>query len=45
VKDGVTRSNYQLVFFTPELLIKKARWRELLLGAVYHERIVAFIVD
>ena len=29
VKDGVMRGNYQLVFFTPELLIKKEKWRAL----------------
>lgn len=36
---------YQLVFFTPELLITKPRWRELLSGDIYKSRIRAFIVD
>ena len=44
VKEGVMAGCYQLVFFTPELLIKKAQWRELLSDA-YAARICAFVVD
>lgn len=35
VKEGVIAGEYQLVFFTPELLITKTKWRELLSGDVY----------
>ena len=45
VQDGVMRGNYKLVFFTPELLITKEKWRAMLSGPVYGARIVAFIVD
>ena len=36
---------YQLVFFTPELLVTKTRWQELLKSDVYSSRIKAFVVD
>lgn len=45
VKEGVMAGNYQLIFFTPELLIKKAKWRELLSGETYAARISAFVID
>ncbi len=45
VKAKVLAGEYQLVFFTPELLITKTKWRELLLGDVYKARIKALVVD
>lgn len=45
VKAGVVAGEYQLVFFTPELLVTKTQWRELISGDVYKSRIKAFIVD
>ena len=45
MKNGVLAGKYQLVFFTPELLILKSQWRELLLTKLYREKVKAFIVD
>ena len=42
---GVFEGKYQLIFFTPELLINKRKWRELLKGAVYESRLRAFVID
>ena len=36
---------YQLVFFSPEALLGVHRWRQMLQGELYSQRIVAFIVD
>ena len=45
VKNGVTRGDYQLVFFTPEMLLDKRRWRKVLLGEVYSHLLRVFVVD
>ena len=36
---------YQLVLFTPEMLIEQKRWRRMLLAEVYTSRLRAFVVD
>ena len=36
---------YQLVIFTPEMMIEHKRWRKMLLGEVYTSRLRAFVVD
>lgn len=45
VKTGVKRGNYQVVLFTPELLLDNKKWRSMLLGDVYSKRLRAFVVD
>lgn len=45
MKADVIDGKYQLVFFTPELLINQRRWRELLKGDVYEERLRALVID
>lgn len=40
----VKMGDYQLVFFSPELLLTKC-WREVLLGPVYSKRLRALVVD
>ena len=42
---GVMAGDYQLVFFTPEILLMKSKWRDMLLGDVYRNRINALVVD
>lgn len=37
--------SYQLVFFTPELLLDSNKWRKVLLGDVYSKRLRVFVVD
>ena len=43
--NGVLRGDYQLVYITPELLFTVATWRKMLVGEVYRERLIAFVVD
>ena len=45
IKGGVTNGEYEIVFFTPEMLLLSKRWRELPLGEVYLHRLQAFIID
>ena len=44
-KERVCRGEYQLVFFTPEMIINNKRWRKVIGGDVYTERLKAFVVD
>ena len=45
VKDGVKNGNFRVVFFTPELLLERKRWRHLLQKEHYMKRLKGFIVD
>lgn len=45
VKDGVTKGAYQLVFFTPEMIITNKRWRKMISGDLYTKQLKAFVVD
>ena len=42
---GVTEGNYKLVFFTPEMLLLKKKWRYLLTTPQYSENLKAIVVD
>ena len=39
VKDGVCKGAYQLVYFTPEMLIMSKKWRRVVESDVYRERL------
>ena len=41
----VMQGAYQAVFFTPEMLMGKKRWRQMLLNDVYSSRLRVFVVD
>ena len=45
VKEGVLRGAYQLVLFTPELLINEKFWRKMLLDDTYAHRLRSLVVD
>ena len=45
VKERITRGDYSLVYFTPELLSESNYWRKLLSTQCYRKRVKAFIVD
>ena len=45
VKDGVVSGGYQLVYISPESLLRVLRWREMFRSAVYQEHLVALAVD
>ena len=44
MKKGVHAGRYQLVLFTPELLIDSKHWR-MLSSAIYSRRLRGFVVD
>lgn len=45
VKEGVVRGMFQVVYFTPEMLLSNKKWRRMLLDQVYRSRLRAFVVD
>lgn len=45
ILDGVARRLYQLVFFTPEMLITKKRWRKVIESDANAERLQVFVID
>ena len=45
MKYGVQRGKYQLVFFTPELLITSRRWQNVLTNEIYGARLKGFVID
>ena len=45
IKDSVVKGLYQLVYFTPELLLTNKKWRNMLISEVYAKRLKAFVVD
>ena len=45
VKEAVTEGKYQVVYFTPEMLLGSRKWREILLGDIYRSRLRALIID
>lgn len=42
---GVSEGNYDVVFFTPELLINSKRWRSVLTSEVYAQRLKGLVID
>ena len=42
---GVKKGDYRLVFFTPEMLLERRRWRNMLKGEVYTTRLRTIAVD
>ena len=45
VKRGVYGGKYDVVFFTPEILINSKRWRKVLTSDTYIRRLKALVVD
>ncbi len=45
VKEGAAKGAYQIIYFTPEMILGKKKWRQMLLSEVYSSRLRAFIVD
>ena len=42
---GVKKGQFQLLYISPESLLRNPQWRELLLSKVYRENLVALVVD
>ena len=45
VREGICNGAYQLVYFTPEMLILSKKWRRVIESDVYQERLKGFVVD
>ena len=45
VLKDVRNGAYQIVFFTPEMLLLSKQWRSLLKSEVYHEHLHGLIID
>ncbi len=45
LKHQLIKGAYQIVYFTPEMILASRRWREMLIGEVYSHQLRAFIVD
>lgn len=45
VKEGVIQGQFQLVYFTPEILLTNKTWRKVLSSDVYAKRLRGFVVD
>ena len=44
-EEAVVKGNYQVVYFTPEMLLGSRKWRTMLLGEVYTRHLQALIID
>lgn len=44
-EDSVCNGKYELVFLSPEALLKNMTWRGMLESEMYQENLVAFVVD
>lgn len=42
---GVVEAKYKLVFFTPEMLLLKNKWRSLFMTPAYSQCLKALVVD
>ena len=45
ILSDVSLGKYQLVFFTPEIVLASKKWRRVTEGDVYNERLRAFVID
>ena len=45
VEPALYEGAYQVVFFSPEALLCKATWRDMIQTQVYKENVVAFVID
>ena len=45
VKRGVCEGHYQIVFFTPEILVFNQKWRQLLSTTTYTCRLRGLVMD
>ena len=44
-REGILAGNFQLIYFSPEELILKEKWRTMLLSPAFQLNLVAFVVD
>ena len=44
-EDAILEGKYRVVYFSPEQLLCRSKWREMLQSEVYQKNLVAFVVD
>ena len=44
-EDAILEGKYTVVYFSPEQLLRRSKWREMLQSEVYQKNLVAFVVD
>ena len=44
-EDSVCSGKYELVFLSPEAVLRNMTWRGMLENQIYQENLVAFVVD
>lgn len=45
VKEGAVQGSYQVIYFTPELLLESKKWRKVLLSDTFSRKLRVFVVD
>ena len=45
MKSGVEQGKYQLIFFTPESLLKRRKYRNIICSNEYQARIIGLAID
>ena len=45
MKKGIRAGRYEIVFFTPELLISSKRWRSVLTSETYIQHMKGLVID
>ncbi len=45
ILEGVQKGKYQVVFFTPKMILLQRKWRKILSSDVYTNRIKGLIID
>ena len=45
VESEIIGGQFSMIYISPELLLRKAKWREMLRSDLFQERLVGFIID
>ena len=44
-EEGIMKGRYQIVYASPEALLRATQWREMLKSCVYHDHLIGLVVD
>ena len=45
MEEEIKQGQFNILFFSPECLLKQLNWRDMLHSPVYQEQLVAFVFD
>ena len=45
IRQGVLRGDYQLIYISPESLLRVLQWREMFRSDIYQSNLIGIIVD